>query len=158
MAHRFLLDTNIVSDVARFPQGIVADRIAEVGERHVCTSIVVAAELRYGAARRGSARLSERIEVVLSALAILAFDEPADRYYAELRAHLERREAPIGPNDMLIAAQALASDLTVVSANVDEFQPGAEPSRRELAGFDERRRVTLGVKGEDGATTAPACK
>ena len=122
MAHRFLLDTNIVSDVARFPQGVVADRIAEVGERHVCTSIVVAAELRYGAARRGSERLGERIEAVLSALAVLAVDEPADRYYAELRTHLERRGTPIGPNDMLIAAQALASDLTVISANVGEFR------------------------------------
>lgn len=121
MAHRFLLDTNIVSDVARFPQGVVADRIAEVGERHVCTSIVVAAELRYGAARRGSERLSERIKAVLSALAVLAFDDPADRYYAELRTHLERRGTPIGPNDMLIAAQALASDLIVVSANIGEF-------------------------------------
>ena len=122
MAHRFLLDTNIVSDVARFPQGVVAARIAEVGERQICTSIVVAAELRYGAARRQSERLRARIEAVLSALAILAVDEPADRYYAELRTHLERRGTPIGPNDMLIAAQALASDLTVISANVDEFR------------------------------------
>ena len=122
MARRFLLDTNIVSHVARFPQGPVADRIAEVGERQVCTSIVVAAELRYGAVRRGSERLSGRIDAVLSALTVLALDEPADRRYAELRAHLERRDTPIGPNDMLIAAQALASDLTVVTANVDEFR------------------------------------
>lgn len=122
MTPRFLLDTNVVSHVARFPQGAVADRIADVGERQVCTSIVVAAELRYGVARRGSERLSRRIEDVLSALAVLAFDEPADRRYAELRTHLERRGAPIGPNDMLIAAQALALDLTVVSANVDEFR------------------------------------
>lgn len=121
MAHRFLLDTNIVSDVARFPQGVAADRIAEVGERHVCTSIVVAAELRYGAARRRSERLSNRIEAVLSSLDVLAFDEPADRRYAELRSYLERCGTPIGPNDMLIAAQALALDLTVVTANVDEF-------------------------------------
>ena len=121
MARRFLLDTNIVSHVARFPQGLAAERIAEVGERHVCTSIVVAAELRYGAARRRSERLTRRIEAVLSALHVLAFDEPADRRYAELRTHLERRGTPIGPNDMLIAAQALALDLTVVSANVDEF-------------------------------------
>lgn len=128
MAHQFLLDTNTVSDVARFPQGIVAGRIAEVGERQVCTSIVVAAELRYGAVRRGSERLSARIEVVLSALAILGLDEPADRCYAELRAHLERSGTPIGPNDMLIAAQALALDLTVVTANVDEF--GRAPNLR----------------------------
>ena len=122
MAHRFLLDTNILSDVVRFPQGVVAARIAEVGERQICTSIVVAAELRYGAARHQSERLRARIEAILSALAILAVDEPADRYYAQLRTHLERQGTPIGPNDMLIAAQALASDLAVVTANVDEFR------------------------------------
>ena len=122
MAHRFLLDTNIVSHAARFPQGAAADRIAEVGEQRVCTSIVVAAELRYGAARRRSERLTRRIEAVLSALVVLPFDEPADRRYAELRTYLERRGTPIGPNDMLIAAQALALGLTVASANVDEFR------------------------------------
>ena len=128
MTHRFLLDTNIVSDVARFPRGLVAERIAAVGERQVCTSIVVAAELRYGAARRRSDRLARRIEAILSALDVLAFDEPADRRYAELRTHLERRGTPIGPNDLLIAAQALALDLTVVSANEDQFMrvPGLE--------------------------------
>ena len=122
VAVRFLLDTNIVSHVARFPQGAVAKRIADVGESQVCTSIVVAAELRYGAARKGSERLSQRIEAVLSALEVLAFEEPADRRYAELRTRLERRGTPIGPNDLLIAAQALAADLTVVTANVDEFR------------------------------------
>lgn len=121
MAHRFLLDTNVVSHAARFPRGRAADSIAEVGERQVRTSIVVAAELRYGVARRSSERLTRRIEAVLSALVVLPFDEPADRRYAELRTHLERRGTPIGPNDMLIAAQALALDLTVVSANVAEF-------------------------------------
>ena len=128
MAPRFLLDTNIVSDVARFPQGLVAERITAVGERQVCTSIVVAAELRYGAARRRLDRLTRRIEAILTAIDVLAFDAPADRRYAELRAHLERRGTPIGPNDLLIAAQALALGLTVVSANVDEFTrvPGLE--------------------------------
>ena len=121
MARRFLLDTNIVSHVARFPQGPAAQRIADVGERRVCTSIVVAAELRYGVARRRSERLTRRVEAVLSGLDVLAFEEPADRCYAELRAHLERRGTPIGPNDLLIAAQALALDLTVVSANLNEF-------------------------------------
>ena len=122
VAVRFLLDTNIVSHVARFSQGAIAKRIADVGESQVCTSIVVAAELRYGAARKGSERLSQRIEAVLSALEVLAFEAPADRRYAELRTWLERRGTPIGPNDLLIAAQALAADLTVVTANVDEFR------------------------------------
>jgi len=121
VVRRFLLDTNIVSHVARLPRGSPAQRIAAVGERHVCTSIVAAAELRYGASRRRSERLTRRIEAILSALDVLAFEEPADRRYAELRTYLERRGEPTGPNDMLIAAQALALDLTVVSANVNEF-------------------------------------
>lgn len=60
---RYLLDTNIVSDLVRNPQGKVAQRIRKVGETQVCTSIVVAAELRYGAAksdRRGSRRSWKR--------------------------------------------------------------------------------------------------
>jgi predicted nucleic acid-binding protein len=52
----FVLDTNTLSDLVRRPRGRIADRIAEVGERHVCTSIIVAAELRYGAAKKASAR------------------------------------------------------------------------------------------------------
>ena len=144
MAHRFLLDTNIVSHVMRHPQGVVAEQIEAVGERQVCTSIVVAAELRYGAARLGSARLSRQLESLLSALDVLAFDEPADRQYADLRTYLERGGTTIGPNDMLIAAHALALDLTVVTANVNEFGrvpnlhvenwlDGNEPSRGRAA-------------------------
>jgi tRNA(fMet)-specific endonuclease VapC len=51
---RYLLDTNIVSDLVRNPQGKVAQSIRKVGETQVCTSIVVAAELRYGAAGSGA--------------------------------------------------------------------------------------------------------
>jgi tRNA(fMet)-specific endonuclease VapC len=57
---QFLLDTNIVSHLVRYPQGIVRDRIAEVGEETVCVSLLVAAELRFGAARKQSARLLPR--------------------------------------------------------------------------------------------------
>jgi tRNA(fMet)-specific endonuclease VapC len=116
-----LLDTNILSDLVRHPQGVVAERIAAVGEDAVCTSIVVAAELRYGAVKAGSKRLSDRIELILSALEVLPLDVPADREYALLRHRLARRGTPVGPNDLLIAAQALALDLTVVTANIREF-------------------------------------
>src|SRR5258708_40227186 len=68
---RFLLDTNIVSDLVRNPGGRAASRIAEIGEAMVCTSIIVAAELRYGAARRNSARLTGPLEAVLGELEIL---------------------------------------------------------------------------------------
>ena len=55
---RYLLDTNIVSDLVRSPQGRVTQRIREVGEAQVCTRIIVAAELLYGAAKKGTPRLT----------------------------------------------------------------------------------------------------
>ncbi len=121
MAHRYLLDTNIVADLVRSPQGKVAARIAREGEETVCTSIVVASELRFGAAKRGSKKLAIQVEAILAAIDVLPLDEPADRCYAELRTRLERAGNPIGPNDMLIAAQALALGLSMVTANTDEF-------------------------------------
>ena len=118
---RYLLDTNIISDLVRNPRGSVADRIALVGEDRVCTSIVVAAELHFGAMKLGSERLTAQLEAILSAVEIAPLEEPADRLYGELRARLERQGTPIGPNDMLIAAQALSLDCTLVTANNREF-------------------------------------
>jgi tRNA(fMet)-specific endonuclease VapC len=118
---RYLLDTNILSDLIRHPQGLVANRITTVGEDAVCTGIVVAAELRFGAEKSGSPRLADRVDLILSALDILPLESPADRHYGEIRQQLTCQGIPIGPNDLLIAAQALALDLTVVTANVREF-------------------------------------
>ena len=117
----YLLDTNILSDLVRHPQGKIAERIAREGEKSICTSIVVAAELRFGAEKRGSRQLTGQLEAILSAIEILPLEEPADRHYGELRRYLEERGAGIGPNDMLIAAHALALDCTVITANEREF-------------------------------------
>jgi tRNA(fMet)-specific endonuclease VapC len=118
---RFLLDTNILSDLVRNPQGRIAARIAEVGDKAVCTSIIVAAELRFGAAKRGSERLTIQLERILSAIDIPPFDAPADAAYARLRAQLEAAGSPIGGNDVLIAAHALATNCAVVTDNETEF-------------------------------------
>jgi tRNA(fMet)-specific endonuclease VapC len=117
-----LLDTNILSDLVRNPQGRVAERIAEVGATAICTSIIVAAELRFGAVKKGSDRLTTQLERILSAIDIQPFEVPADTAYAQLRAQLEAAGAPIGGNDMLIAAQALATECVVVTDNEREFQ------------------------------------
>lgn len=117
----YLLDTNILSDLVRNPQGRIATRIAEVGETAVATSIIVAAELRFGAFKRGSERLSAQVEAVLSALPVLPLTEDADRHYAALRTQLEAAGTPIGGNDMLIAAHALATEMVLVTDNMDEF-------------------------------------
>jgi len=120
--YRYLLDTNILSDLLRNPQGVVAQRIATVGEESICTSIIVAAELRFGVTKSGSLRLAERVHILLSAIAVMALESPSDQHYATLRQHLNQSGTPIGPNDMLIAAQALAMGLIVITANVREFR------------------------------------
>lgn len=118
---RYLLDTNVLSDLLRNPSGRAARRLAVVGEAVVCTSIVVACELRYGAARKGSPQLAERVETLLESLEVLPLDKDSDRRYAEVRSHLDRLGKPIGPNDLLIAAHTLALDLVLVTDNVEEF-------------------------------------
>lgn len=118
---RYLLDTNILSDLIRNPQGPVVARIAQVGEENVCTSLIVACELRFGAAKRGSERLTRQLELVLSAIEVVPLQTPADENYAQVRLQLERAGTPIGPNDMLIAAHALAIEAILVTANVHEF-------------------------------------
>jgi tRNA(fMet)-specific endonuclease VapC len=118
---RFLLDTNIVSDLVRNPHGQVTRRIQDVGELQVCTSIVVAAELRYGATKKGSARLSAQLESILGVLDVLPFEAPADATYGMLRTRLELAGQPIGGNDLLIAAQAVTLGHTVVTDNEREF-------------------------------------
>jgi tRNA(fMet)-specific endonuclease VapC len=122
----YLLDTNIVSDLVRNPQGRVTQRIRAVGETEVATSIIVAAELRYGAEKKGSPGLTAQLEAVLGALAVLPFEAPADAAYGLLRARLERAGRPIGGNDLLIAAQAVAIRHTLVTDNEREFARIAE--------------------------------
>ena len=118
---RYLLDTTIVSDLVRRPQGRVAERIRTIGEAQVCTSIIVAAELRYGAAKRAAPRLSAQLQAVLGALDVLPFEAPADAAYGRLRARLEQTGRTIGGNDLLIAAQALALGYAIVTNNEREF-------------------------------------
>jgi tRNA(fMet)-specific endonuclease VapC len=119
---RYMLDTNIISDLIKNPQGSVAKRIAKVGEDAVCTSIIVAAELRYGCAKKGSKKLLKAVDAILEELPVLPFDAPADVGYGTIRAQLEAVGRPIGGNDLLIAAHAHAIDATVVTANTDEFK------------------------------------
>ena len=122
MTARYLLDTNILSDLIRLPGGRVAQQIAKVGEDAIATSVVVAAELRYGAAKKNSPRLTAQVEAILAAIEIIAFEPPADATYAAVRVALEAAGRPIGANDLLIAAHALALDATLVTDNLSEFR------------------------------------
>jgi tRNA(fMet)-specific endonuclease VapC len=118
----YMLDTNIISDLIRNPKGKAAKRVAKVGDDAVCTSIIVAAELRYGCAKSGSSRLLKAVEDILEEINILPFDVPADAEYVGIRAELEAAGKPIGSNDFLIAAHAYATGATIVTANTEEFR------------------------------------
>ena len=122
MTARFMLDTNNVSDLVRNPRGRVAAKIAEVGEGAVATSIIVAAELRFGAAKKSSVRLTSQVEAILGVLEIMSFEAPADATYGALRARLEAAGTPIGANDLLIAAHALTLEMVLVTDNEREFR------------------------------------
>ena len=122
MAVQDLLDTNTISHLIRSPQGPVAERIAAVGEGNVLTSVIVACELRYGAAKRGSRRLTRQVEAVLGALTIRSLESDVERVYAAIRVALEKKGTPIGAHDMLIAAHARALDAVCVTDNVAEFK------------------------------------
>lgn len=122
MSWQYLLDTNILSELVRHPHGAMAQKVADIGEDAVCTSILVSSELQFGARKAGSRRLQQQVDAVLSAIEILPLDAHADHEYAEIRYHLEANGNAIGPNDMLIAAHARSLRLTVVTANDRELR------------------------------------
>lgn len=112
----------MVSDLVRRPTGNVRQRIALIGDKVVGTSIVVASEARFGAAKAKSARLVTQLERVLAELVVLPLTEPSDVVYAQTRADLERGGTPIGANDLLIATHALSLDCILVTDNEREFR------------------------------------
>jgi tRNA(fMet)-specific endonuclease VapC len=122
MTTRFLLDTNALSQLIRDPRGTVGTRLREVGDSNVFTSIIVACELRYGARKRGSLALTERVERLLASIDVAPLESGVDPLYAEIRHELESKGLPIGANDLLIAAHALEQQATLVTDNVAEFQ------------------------------------
>jgi tRNA(fMet)-specific endonuclease VapC len=119
---RYMLDTNIVSELARNPSGKCARRLERVGAEGLCISIIVAAELRFGLRKRASLQLTQQVEAILSELDVIPLNGPADEEYARIRLDLELNGTPISPNDILIVAHALAIDATLVTANIREFK------------------------------------
>jgi len=116
-----MLDTNILSDAIRNPFGVVADTIDKSAKGSLCVSAIVASELRFGAMRRGSDRLTHLVENSLTRILILAYDDQASHHFADIRSVLENRGTPIGTTDLFIAAHARSLDLTLVTNNVREF-------------------------------------
>jgi tRNA(fMet)-specific endonuclease VapC len=118
---RYLLDANIISNLVRFPKGVVCQKLDEVGHDKVFTSIIVSAEIKFGVEKNGSAELASKVGAVLSRIPVLSLEAPADANYASIRAQLEKLRNTIGPNDLLIASHALALSAIMVTHNEREF-------------------------------------
>lgn len=116
----WLLDTNILSNVIKQPDGVVGQRMRVLSEQFpgaMVTSVIVECELGFGALRVNSAALTGKIFNLLKLIPALALNPDVVSHYAITRAHLERQGTPIGPNDTLIAAHALALGATLVTAD-----------------------------------------
>ncbi len=125
----YLLDTNIVSHMMVNAEGKAAlhamKLIAQDPSVRMCTSVVVHGELAFGLAKRPSSRLQKALDFQLESLLVLPLDAQVVPHYARLRASLETNGTPIGPNDALIAAHALALGAILVSADIEfERVPG----------------------------------
>lgn len=121
MKFKYLFDTNILSELIKQPSGPLAKKIIHLDEKVFCTSIIAACELRYGAAKKNSSKLTSKVESLLANIIVMPFEPEADYHYAELRVALEKKGKLIGANDMLIAAHALSLNTTFITANEDEF-------------------------------------
>lgn len=124
MATRYLLDANILSDLLKNPTGRAAARMAlavERNPRRVFTSVIVAAEMHYGAHKKSSDKTSADVRGVLANVEILPLGLDVIEHYARIRVELERAGTIIGANDLLIAAHALVADLILVTHNLREF-------------------------------------
>lgn len=118
----FLLDTNIISHMMMDASGLAARRALDVLKAQpdidLCTSIVVQCELLFGLSKRPSVRLQRAYELHMRSLKVISLEEADAPVYAQLRHTLESRGTPLGPNDLLIAAQAMRCHATLVSADV----------------------------------------
>jgi tRNA(fMet)-specific endonuclease VapC len=118
MTVRYLLDTNTVSYIIKGNRPRVRERLLRVAMADIGISVITEAELLFGLARRPDAtKLKIVVEEFLLRVEVLPWDSGAAQQYARARAALEGAGEPMGNLDLIIAAQALASGLTLVSSD-----------------------------------------
>ena len=119
---RYLLDTNVLIALTK-GLGRVADRLEKLDASSVLLPTVVVAEIEYGIAKSRKRATNRRVfDELLAGFDIAVFNAAAASAYGPIRASLERKGTLIGPNDLLIAATAVALKATLVTDNLREFQ------------------------------------
>ena len=118
---RYLLDTNIISALMKNPKGAAAHQCHAVLHKQpaalLCTSVIVQCELLFGLQRLTHPRWQTHYQRIIESLEVLPLEENVALHYAQLRTELELNGNPMSPNDLLIAAHALALDATLVTAD-----------------------------------------
>ncbi len=117
----YLLDTNIISDVAHNPSGAVARKLGEIDPDRIVSSVVVAGEVWFGVESNPSFRSRARTESFMQTVRVLALQPEVAMVYGRVRAQLKAVGKALGPNDMLIAAHALSLDATLVTGDAKAF-------------------------------------
>jgi tRNA(fMet)-specific endonuclease VapC len=119
----YLLDTNIISALMKDRTGAITANVRTWAQRlpdcRLVTSVVVQYELLFGLARHGTSRLQTAYDIQMNQLPVLPLDAAVGPHYARLRTHLENAGTPIGANDTLIAAHALALGATLITADAE---------------------------------------
>ena len=116
MPVRYLLDTNMARYVIKGSVPHVRERLMRTPMAEVGISVIAEAELRFGVAKKPeAARLGVAVEEFLLRVEILPWDSAAAKSYARIRAEIERAGEPMGNLDMMIAAQALAAGVRLVT-------------------------------------------
>jgi tRNA(fMet)-specific endonuclease VapC len=121
MTMRRTLDTNICSYALRRQPASMVERFASLDRGQLWLSAIVAAELRFGAAKLASVKFSAAVEAWLAGFDVRPWPTEATHHYAVIRAALERSGQPIGGMDLMIAAHAIAEDSVLVTNNAREF-------------------------------------
>ena len=120
---KYMLDTNIVIYVIKHKPESVLQKFQSLEPSDFCISSITLAEIEYGISKSSRPdRNRFAFDMFISGIDILSFDDAAASEYGPIRAGLERKGTPIGPNDMLIAAHAKSLGFTIVTNNVREFE------------------------------------
>ena len=120
---KFMLDTNVCVDVMRGRNRSVRERLCALLPRDVCVSSITLSELEYGACKSSDQERNRLlIAEFMSPVDVMPYDDACAPHYGRVRADLERQGTPIGPLDTMIAAHALALNLTLVTNNEREFR------------------------------------
>ena len=114
---RFMLDTNSVSHLLKRQRNLV-ERVVGASMAALCISVVTEGEMRFGLARRPEAKaLHAAVAELLRRLDVLPWTSATAQCYGTVRAELERRGRPLGPLDLMIAAQAVEAGAVLITSD-----------------------------------------